>query len=200
MEIKKCENCGVEIDGTFASGRFCCLKCSNSYNGKRSAVKTKGKDNFNPLYKTEEWKKRCSESQKKVWQNEEFRKKLTDGQKNRDPKTLARGEPLSKAVGKSTKGKHKGDDISSILDVSKRTVAKILKRMKLGCSVCGWKECACDVHHINGRDVENADEHWNLTYLCPNCHRMAHNNAIDKENLITLDLYLPENWKDFYYG
>lgn len=35
-----CENCSVEHDGSFASGRFCCRKCSNSFaRGKLTADK-----------------------------------------------------------------------------------------------------------------------------------------------------------------
>lgn len=196
MESKKCENCGMEIDGSFGSGRFCNLKCANSYNGKKCQELRK-QNNF---YKSERWIKSCSDRQKKVWENEEFRKILCNGQKNRDPKTLARGESLSKAVGNSTKNKYKGKEFTSLLELSKRTVSKILRRLKIGCSRCGWNECVCDIHHINGRKIEDANGHWNLTYLCPNCHRMAHREKIDKSSFVTLAEQLPENWHDYYYG
>jgi hypothetical protein len=29
---------------------------------------------------------------------------------------------------------------------------------------------------------------------------MAHENKLDKNKIITLNEYLPENWKNFYYG
>ena len=34
--MKRCENCEIEHDGTYASGRFCSLKCSRSFCTKRS--------------------------------------------------------------------------------------------------------------------------------------------------------------------
>ncbi len=98
---------------------------------------------------------------------------------------------------KGSKGKYYGR-ISSILDVSKRTSHKILKRLNLGCSICGWNEAPCDIHHINGKKVKDANQHWNLTLLCPNHHRLAHNKKIN--NLISLEKYFPQNWNDFYYG
>jgi predicted HNH restriction endonuclease len=49
----------------------------------------------------------------------------------------------------------------------------------------------CDIHHINGRDVENPDAMVNLTYLCPNCHRMAHRGLL--EDIVSVDeQLLPE--------
>jgi len=56
------------------------------------------------------------------------------------------------------------------------------------------------MHHINGRDVPNADHHDNLTLLCPNCHRLAHRGLIPKEELKTLTEILPDHWQDAYYG
>ena len=72
--------------------------------------------------------------------------------------------------------------------------------MNLGCCVCGWKDGSCDIHHINGKKISNFDLHFNLTYLCPNHHRLAHENKLKKEEMISLDVFLPENWKDYYYG
>jgi hypothetical protein len=115
------------------------------------------------------------------------------------PELFPSGESHVKAVGKFTKGKYKGN-ITSILDVSKRTASKILKRIGLGCCVCGWNDASCDIHHINGRKVENANAHWNLTCLCPNHHRMCHNAKLEKSKLISLDKYFPDNWNELYYG
>jgi hypothetical protein len=92
-------------------------------------------------------------------------------------------------------------EITSILQLSKRTVTKILKRMKLGCSCCGWyvEGVSCDIHHINEKKNGGNDEHNNLTYVCPNCHRLIHSNKIKKDNLINLYDYIGDTWKDFYY-
>jgi predicted HNH restriction endonuclease len=42
--------------------------------------------------------------------------------------------------------------------------------------------------------------HNNLSLLCPNCHRMAHEGKLKKENLKNLNSTLPDNWKESYYG
>lgn len=86
----------------------------------------------------------------------------------------------------------------SILDVSSRTVSKILKRLGLGCSNCGWNMASCDIHHINGRSIDNADRHTNLTLLCPNCHRLAHEGVLTK--FTNLKDYIGDRWLDYYYG
>lgn len=99
----------------------------------------------------------------------------------------------------SSKGKYYGN-IKSILDVSTRTAHKIIKRIGLGCCVCGWNESSCDIHHINGKKVENANGHWNLTLLCPNHHRLFHNKKLKKCDVKTLDEYFPKSWNEFYYG
>ena len=88
----------------------------------------------------------------------------------------------------------------SILELPGRTVTKILKRLGIGCSVCGWNEDVCDVHHIRGRKIENADAHENLTYICPNCHRLAHKGKIAVESLVTLSAYVGEKWIECYNG
>ena len=53
---------------------------------------------------------------------------------------------------------------------------------------------------INGKKIENCNEHFNLTYVCPNCHRLIHEGKIQKSELISLDKILPENWIDLYFG
>jgi hypothetical protein len=100
---------------------------------------------------------------------------------------------------KSSKGKYYGD-IKSILDVSKRTSHKILKRIGLGCCICGWNEAPCDIHHINGKKVKDANGHWNLTILCPNHHRMYHNKKIQRSDIKNLIEYFPDDWNKHYHG
>jgi len=112
-------------------------------------------------------------------------------------RTSKHRKKMSQAVGKSTRT---GRKITSLWEVSSRTRMKVLRRLNLGCSRCGWKEEICDVHHIHGRKVPNADSHLNCTLLCPNCHRLADRGRRPKEELKTLDDILPENWQDAYYG
>lgn len=174
-ESKKCENCGNEFVPNRRSKKYCCRECS--------------------LVK-------LSERAKIPWEDQDYRDKVSNGLKKawaekRD--NFSTGEKHSKIVGETTKGKYKGK-INSIFDVSKRTSSKIIRRLNLSCCICGWKEGTCDIHHINGKKVENYNDHSNLTYVCPNCHRLLHENKIDKNKLKTLKEILPDNWMDLYYG
>ena len=119
------------------------------------------------------------------------------------PNNFSKGEKHSKAVGSYTKGKHKKNP-DNILELSTRTVQKILKRIaneiELGCCYCGWNEDVCDIHHINGKKIPDCNNHKNLTYLCPNHHRLAHKGKLDISKIKTIDEILPQNWLDYYYG
>lgn len=86
--------------------------------------------------------------------------------------------------------------MKSLLECSKRTVSKIVQRMKLSCFNCGWNECACDIHHITPKSKGGTDEHNNLTYLCPNCHRLAHTGKL--HTFKTLFEMVGDDWKKFY--
>jgi hypothetical protein len=169
---RNCLHCKESFETFDYRKKFCTRKCSGTYN------------NSNRFY-TAETKQKISNALKKYHQN----KIWTQNDKDK----------FSVAVGKSTKGKHKNEP-KSILDLSLRTSVKIMKRLKIGCSVCGWNEATCDIHHINGRKCENPDDHKNLTYVCPNCHRKCHLGLIKKEDLINLENYIGDKWKDFYYG
>ena len=92
-------------------------------------------------------------------------------------------------------------EATSILDMSNRTTMKILRRMKLPCFSCGWfhDDVVGDVHHIIPRKDGGSNENTNLTYICPNCHRLAHSNVIKSKDLISIEDYLGDSWKDYYF-
>lgn len=97
--------------------------------------------------------------------------------------------------------KHFNDDPKSILDLSKRTISKILHRANKGCAICGWNESTCDIHHIIERKNGGKDNIDNLIIVCPNCHRIIHNNkkySIEYLQNLSIDKNF-SNWKDFYY-
>lgn len=154
------------------------------------------------VLKSEHRQKFCSKSCFGFYSNKHRKLSEESKQKSLDALKKYREEnptkPFENAC-KSSKGKFYGD-IKSILDVSTRTAHKIIKRIGLGCCVCGWNESTCDIHHINGKKVENFNGHWNLTLLCPNHHRMFHTKKLKKEDVKTLDEYFPKNWNNFYYG
>lgn len=97
--------------------------------------------------------------------------------------------------------KHAINNPNSILDVSKRTITKILKRANKGCSICGWNESTCDIHHIIERKNGGTDNIDNLIIVCPNCHRIIHTTKkYSKQFLLSLSIDKTfVNWKDFYY-
>lgn len=99
------------------------------------------------------------------------------------------------------KRKHSQDNPISILDLSKRTISKILNRSNIGCAICGWNESTCDIHHIIERKNGGNDEINNLIIVCPNCHRIIHNNktySIEYLKSLSIDKHF-SNWKDFYH-
>lgn len=90
-------------------------------------------------------------------------------------------------------------NVNNIYELSNRTRVKIIKKSKIKCAICEWDKTTLDIHHINGKKVADANNHNNLICLCPNCHRLAHENKLEKELLLdnSLDKKL-SNWRDFY--
>lgn len=196
----KCENCNKEHDGSYASGRFCCQSCARAFstkvnrdiiNAKRSialmghsvSIEARQKISKNTKSNDDEVKARITKGTKKYWNN------LSDSEKEAIIEKRKQG-----LITYHYKKLH------SILDVSSRTAYKILDRMQIGCLICGWNLAHCDIHHINGRKIDDPNSMTNLTYICPNCHRLVHSHKIDKQNLISLADAIGESWRDFYFG
>ena len=51
-----------------------------------------------------------------------------------------------------------------------------------------------------GRKIDEANDHSNLTYLCPNCHRLFHTKKIDINDVISFEDQVGDKWKEYYYG
>ncbi len=124
--------------------------------------------------------------------NEKVSKKLT--------KKSTQQKVQEKIAAKHSYYKRK-TEATSLMDMSKRTMVKILKRLKLPCSNCGWfiNSVVGDIHHIVEKKNGGSDSHKNLSYLCPNCHRCVHSDIIDSDELITLEEYIGDEWKHYYY-
>lgn len=196
-----CETCGKEHDGSYGSGRFCSEKCARSFSTSKNREEINRKRS-----NTLKGHKVSDETKKKLSQNNpshdiKVREKIKQGNK-RYWNNLSEKEKKSvienRRSGLINYYKENGPD--SIMDVSKRTMHKVLYRMNIGCLVCGWNEAHCDVHHINGKKIDNPDAMSNLTYVCPNCHRLIHSNKISKEKLVSLEDAIGDSWKDFYFG
>lgn len=187
--IKICPICNATFETTNSRKNNCSKKC-----GGLSSVK------FHvPL--SADSKCKLSDSLKQKYQSDpSYRIKVSESLKKyykENPDKIMKGEKRSKLIAKSTKGKYNKNP-KNILELSKRTVRKILSRIKIGCSKCKWNEDVCDIHHIQGRKIPNADAHSNLCYLCPNCHRLAHNGKI--KQFISLEEMIGDTWKNYYYG
>lgn len=185
--MKICEECGLEFipktnwDKLYK--RFCNLSCA-----------AKASNRKRPIH-SEEHNKKIADAIRLKHERGEYKNVLRKKYNN-----LLSTDERSKRVGGGTKNKFKGDKATSLLEFSKRTVSKILKRLNIGCSICSWNESTCDIHHINGRKIPDPHNHTNLTLLCPNCHRLVHNNKILKSDLKNLYDILGDRWKDYYYG
>jgi hypothetical protein len=56
------------------------------------------------------------------------------------------------------------------------------------CELCGW-EGICDTHHKD-KDYTNNNKD-NLQTICPNCHRMIHNNRIPNKMITPVNTTKP---------
>lgn len=86
--------------------------------------------------------------------------------------------------------------MKNIFEVSSRTRCKIIKRLGIECSSCGWDKSVCDLHHIIPKSIGGTNDHTNLTVLCPNCHRLAHDKKIT--DFTSLEEHVGDRWKDYY--
>lgn len=181
---KKCEKCGIDIDGTYGSGKYCSRKCANGRVFSKEAIQIKRQKSLE--YYKKNPKVKLIKQYTCITCNKQFEGKIKNGryvkcQSCRKVRVI------------------KDLDNASIKDLSSRTVAKILKRANIGCSMCGWDEAALDLHHIVERKHGGLDTMENLIAICPNCHRKAHSKKYTKEQLIekNLSIAFPE-WKQYY--
>jgi 5-methylcytosine-specific restriction endonuclease McrA len=88
---------------------------------------------------------------------------------------------------------------NELMQLSSRTIQKILKRAKIECAMCGWNRTSLDIHHILPRSEGGSDELNNLIALCPNCHRLAHEKQYTSDELKQryLNSRLTE-WRQYY--
>lgn len=170
--ICELKECGKTFETSDRRQRFCSHSCAAS-------ATTRGRK------LTEAQKQAVSRSLKKFWK----KKRLADPNYKQYMQQMGQN---------SQKGKH--GEPRNIFDMSYSTKLKVIKRMRLPCSVCGWDEELCDLHHIRGRGGKDPHNHNNLTNLCPNCHRLAQRGLIAVEDLVTLEEHIGDKWLSYYYG
>lgn len=163
---KICKNCNVEFETVEPRSVFCSRKCAAIFNNPKREIDS-----------LEYTCEKCGTPFKKKY-------KIRNGRKIHCDKCKRVTRPKKKR------------EVKSIAEVSKRTISKIIQRMDLGCSACGWKECVGDIHHIKHKKYGGTDEHTNLTYLCPNCHRKMHNNMSVEYK--TFYDQVGDSWKNYY--
>lgn len=163
-----CENCNINHNGIYGSGRFCSKECARSFStkDKRADINKKVSDKLSIKFNG-----------------------ITKQQKIQRDIAYKHASFLQRV------------EVTTLYDLSSRTVAKILKRMNLPCSFCGWHvdNVICDIHHIIEKKNGGSNEHTNLSYICPNCHRLVHSNKIKPSDLITLHDYIGDEWKKYYF-
>ena len=54
---------------------------------------------------------------------------------------------------------------------------------KIPCELCGWDKTSRDLHHIVEVSNGGLNILENLLCVCPNCHRMIHENLISEDDL-----------------
>lgn len=72
----------------------------------------------------------------------------------------------------------------------KKSTRKIVNRNgKYPCDICKESNILHS-HHINGRDIPNANDFFNISNLCPNCHYNCHyGNLIIEKWVMTSNGY-----------
>lgn len=131
--------------------------------------------------------------------SEDTKKKLSDAAFATAAKRIS-VEPKSVSFAKIKR------EPTDILDLSKRTVSKVFLRMELPCSCCGFylQGIVLDLHHIKPKSLGGSDSSDNLTYICPNCHRICHTNKeLLPKPLVPLKDFLDmsgKRWQDYYFA
>ena len=114
--------------------------------------------------------------------------------------TSAARKEISRRVAEKLKGRStRVSHITSVYQMHRKTFQKVMKRFGLGCFRCGWNEASCDLHHLRGRKIDNPHAHSNLTYICPNCHRLYHSKIISTEELKSFEEVVGNQWEEHYF-
>jgi len=187
-----CLQCGKKLKK--GQKKFCSSSCAAKYNNTKREITEQEKNKISTTLK--EYNKQ-NPREKILYKytcdfcNETYfsRRKVKDDRHKYCPKC------------KSILGRKYIEESTSILDLPKSTMIKVLKRHGCECAICGWNESTCDVHHIIPKSKGGSDENDNLILVCPNHHRILHTikDKYSYEYLKSLSIKEKYcNWKDFY--
>lgn len=148
----KCESCGKDHDGKYASGRFCDYSCSRSFATKAKQVRNNCK-NCGKLGTTRRQKQFCSQQCSADYR---YKRMLNDWKSGQDDGVRALGQ---------------------ICSVIRRY---FFEKYDSKCSKCGWSvinqytnRIPLEINHIDGNWKNNKEE--NLELICCNCHALTSN-------------------------
>ena len=71
---------------------------------------------------------------------------------------------------------------TSLEGISIKSLYKLFENTP--CEICGWDKTSRDLHHIIEVSNGGTNELTNLICVCPNCHRMIHNNLISENEVL----------------
>jgi predicted HNH restriction endonuclease len=196
-DISKCEYCDKNHDGVYASGRFCSRKCASG--SATRYQRSKINEKVSKKLKNKPFPKAAYERSLEVRKTKSQKLKEFVCEKCNNTfmkKSFRKGRKIHCDV---CKRKTPYKEIQSILELSSRTVRKLIKRGNRKCIICEWDICEPDIHHIVPKNEGGTNDHSNLICLCPNCHRMAHNNLYERDMLLERAISITfTDWKDFY--
>lgn len=151
-----CENCGIDHDGSYGSGRFCSSKCARGFS-------TKGR--------REEINKKVSESLsgRKSWVPKEKRSSYKFSNEDRKKARIAKNKvDAERIINKIHNGEY----------VRNGTVKPVILKEQNGvCAICGMEPIwmgnplSFDLDHIDGNKYNSNRD--NLRVICPHCHRQT---------------------------
>ena len=195
MSIINCPKCNVEFDnkGKWGLRKFCSQSCANSKIQTQEMRDKKAAKLIKPGNC-----KYCGEGCGNAGAQRQHEKSCRSNPNKEHGSFFAKKHSIDT---KSKMGKNNSEGTKvpqSILDMSKRTTAKVLLRLGVGCSCCGWNKGSCDIHHIIPRSKGGLDINENLTVICPNCHRLAHEGKITEFK--TLPMQIGDEWRKYYFA
>lgn len=170
--IGRCLFCDNKFETIDKRKKFCNSSCSAKYNNKNRKLKKSSKEKI----------------------SHSLKKHFNDNPRFSQPKKDFFWAGIKTSRHKFLKNP------KNLYELSSRTRIKILERLEISCSKCGWDCCIGDMHHIQGRKIKDCHNHNNLSYLCPNCHRLVHKGLININNLISMEEQIGDEWKKHYYG
>jgi hypothetical protein len=190
-----CLNCNVQTNNP----KFCSNTCSVTYNNKHRRVSDETKQKISLAVKANNQKIQCQYCNfiflGKGASTIHIRSCMknpnrTPGSSNGKKHTIATKKNQAKSTNKKIP--------TNLFEVSSRTLQKIMKRMGAICSNCGWNKTTCDIHHIKSKKEGGTNDHDNLSILCPNCHRLAHEKKLTP--IINIETQYGNKWREHYYS